>query len=163
MPVYLFTFHAYRSWREDNPNGYVQRGRPGIQPPSKRLADYRAAIANDPPTVFDDAQKALLLEGMQDMCTRRNWRLHGASATPSHVHALVSWATPQSPRDLTTPMKRLLGMMLSQHKGDKGNRWFSRGCDEKQVCNQEHFAHLLNEYLPKHVKQNGIVWIEPRA
>lgn len=45
MPVYLFTFHAYRSWREDNPNGYVQRGRAGIQPPNKALADYRAGIA----------------------------------------------------------------------------------------------------------------------
>lgn len=163
IPVYLFTFHAYRSWAADNPNGYVQRSRPGIQPPSKGLAEHRSAIANDPPTRFNDAQKALLLEGVQDICGRRNWRLHGASATPSHMHVLVSWTTPKSPRDLTTPMKRLLGMMLSQNKGDKGNRWFSRGCDETQVRNREHLAHLINEYVPKHINQDGVVWIEPRA
>jgi REP element-mobilizing transposase RayT len=162
MPVCLFTFHAYRSWRVDNPKGYVQRGQAGVQPPSKRLANYRDGIAKHTPTRFDESQKVILLDGVRDICARRDWHVHAATATPSHVHVLVSWRTQHSPSHLATPIKRLLGMMLSQHKGEKGNRWFSRGFDQTQVRDQAHFEHLMNVYLPDHVKQNGLVWIERR-
>jgi hypothetical protein len=33
MPVYLFTYHAYRSWMPDRPEGFVQEGR-GIEAPN---------------------------------------------------------------------------------------------------------------------------------
>jgi hypothetical protein len=39
MPVFHFTFHAYRSWNTDHPKGWVQHGDPGIKKPSKDFAN----------------------------------------------------------------------------------------------------------------------------
>jgi hypothetical protein len=66
MAVYLFTFHSYRSWREDNPRGYVQRGRSGVQSPNEKLAKHREQIATHSPVLFNDDQKRLLIESARD-------------------------------------------------------------------------------------------------
>ena len=56
MPVMLFTFHAYRSWTEDNARGYLQRGahmlpRQGREFPWRSVQDYKhdkKALLSDP-------------------------------------------------------------------------------------------------------------------
>ena len=42
MPVYLATVHAYGSWQEDHPKGFVQHGE-GLKDPSPGLAAWRDA------------------------------------------------------------------------------------------------------------------------
>jgi REP element-mobilizing transposase RayT len=139
----------------------VERGKSGVQPPNEGLARHRAMIAKHPPVLFDEHQKALLIESAQDICEKNNWRLHAASVTPTHVHLLISWKQLDIPvREISTLLKRKLGNRLSIQKGSKGNRWFSRGVDETEVAHREHFDHLCEEYLPKHVQQNGVFWRE---
>lgn len=156
----FLTFHAYRSWSEDNPKGYVQRGKAGVQPPNSRLAKHRAAIALQPSVRFGTAQKRVLIASTRRICEDIGARVHGVSVTPTHVHVLVSWRDARGPRALSTPLKQKLGRDLSHHKGTKGNRWFSRGCDEELVTDHKHFDYLLAQYLPKHLSENGIVWRE---
>jgi REP element-mobilizing transposase RayT len=138
----------------------VQRGKTGVQRPNPRLAKHRAAIAAQPPVRFDDDQQCVLLEGARELCAEHEWRLHAASATPTHLHVLVSWTDQTiAVRDITTTLKRQLGRRLSKHKGTEGNRWFSRGEDEKPVTDREHFDYLCTEYLPAHIHQNGRFWL----
>lgn len=163
MPVALITIHAYRSWTEDNPRGYVQRGKGGVQPPNTRLARHRAMIAACPPMLFDEHQQNLLLDCAQEMCATFNWRLHAASVTATHMHLLISWSRRDTRvREISTLLKRKLGNRLSRHKGTRGNRWFSRGADETHVRDRKHFDHLRNEYLPRHIEQGGVCWRESK-
>lgn len=90
MPIYLLTLHAYRSWTEDNPRGYVQRGRPGIQSPQPRLAQYRARIAKHPSARLDRAQMHLSLDVTREVCENLNHGPLAGSCTATHLHALVS-------------------------------------------------------------------------
>jgi hypothetical protein len=144
----------------DNPKGWVQRGKPGVQAPNPRLAKHRAAIAANPPVRFDAAQRLLLVERARIICDNLKVRIHGVSATPTHVHVLASWRDARALRAISSPLKQKLGRDLSKRKGSPGHRWFSRGCDEECVTDREHFDYLLAEYLTKHLRENGVIWRE---
>lgn len=162
MPVYLITFHAYRSWSEDNPRGYVQRGQPGIQPPSSALERYRNKIAKRMPVRFSLSQRQQLLEMYCDICTRRSWTPYAGAITDTHLHLLLSWKTWQPLKHVTWTLKRLLGMSLSKQANVTGSQWFSRGCDRKRIHDHDHFTHLMDTYLPRHADSDtGLFWRNP--
>ena len=48
MAVYHFTIHAYRSWRPDNPSGYVHHTK-GLLPSDDETARWYEAHANFDP------------------------------------------------------------------------------------------------------------------
>jgi len=160
MAVFIFTFHAYRSWAEDNRRGYVQRGRPGVQAPSENLARHRAAIATHKPVRFDAAQQVIIIEEIQRVCDSENWRVHGISVTPTHIHIVVSWRQRTPPDKLVARLKQMIGRALSVHARSAGNRWLSRGCDKTRIEDRAHLNYLLTEYLPSHEQHRGTVWIE---
>lgn len=159
MPVYLFTLHAYRTWRADNPRGYIQHGQYGVQPPRPKLATHRESIAKHPAVVFNKKQRSLMLRSSVDVAGRRGWALHAAAVTTTHIHLLVSWNDHAEEKLVCTTFKRLLGLALSKQKGSTGNRWFSHGRDAKRVTDRKHFDHLVKVYLPRHVSQGGDVWL----
>jgi len=90
MPIYLVTLHTYRSWTEDNPHGYVQRGRAGIQPPQPRLARHRAQIAKHAPVRFCRKQMQLALDVAQEVSVRLGHSPLAGSCTAMHLHVVVS-------------------------------------------------------------------------
>jgi len=158
MPVYLFTLHAYRSWRADNPRGYIQHGKPGIQPPQPRLAAHRESIAKHPAVVFNKHQRSALIRSAIEIAGHRDWDLNAIAVTTTHVHMLVSWSDQADERHVCTALKRLLGLSLSRDVGSTGHRWFARGRDAKRIADRKHFDHLVNTYLPKHKEQGGDFW-----
>ena len=93
MSVYLITIHTYRSWSEDNPRGYVQRGQSGVQPPQPKLAEYRAGVATDPPVRFDRGQMRIAVETAREVCVNLGERPVAASCTATHLHVLVELST----------------------------------------------------------------------
>jgi hypothetical protein len=89
VPVYLFSYHAYRSWMPDNPRGYTKRGM-GYQPSDEDIAEQYRINAKSDGILFDETlQRALLEEGLT-ACEFQGLRLHGAATEPSHAHYLVS-------------------------------------------------------------------------
>jgi len=163
MSVALLTFHAFDSWDEDHPRGYVQRGKPGIQPTSKDIKQYRDRITVKPAVCFDAATQQHLIDFAHEACQRREWKLHAASITPTHVHLLVSWplkttdanVMQQDCNRIAQTLKRVMGWSLSKRENVKGRRWFSRGWDDRWVRNRRHFEFLVNRYMPKHVHEGG--------
>ena len=166
MPVYLLTAHAYRTWREDDPRGYVQRGE-GLKAPSEALARHRAGIAKHDEARFDAEIQAIVHEVVVAIAREREVRLHACSTTPTHVHVLISFQNPActcgasehcskscSAREhadgVMVRMKRKMGQAIAKVRETCGRPWLSRGADVKPVRDRGHFDHLVGEYLPKH-------------
>ena len=156
MFAYLITIHAYRSWSEDNRRGYVQRGRPGIQPPNARLAAHRATISLHEPVRFDREQMSVAIDAAREVCVTLGQLPLAASCTATHLHVLVKLADGTCDADsLCARIKSIAGCKLSQRISTKGNRWFSRGNDITAVKDAAHLEHLLETYLPRHETNEG--------
>ena len=156
MAVYLFTFHAYRSWNADHPRGYVRRGQ-GILSPDLDQALRYDLQAKEPPVLFTADHQQVLLWIVSDACQRRGWRLHQLACEPSHVHILVSWRDFLRWEDVRGKLKNLMSRELGRQFSAPGRRWFVTGGSRKRVRDRRHFEHLMQRYLPSH---RGLVWRE---
>lgn len=182
MPVYLLTVHAYHSWDESNPRGYVQRGK-GLQPPNPDRARWRRGYASHPPRRFTKPQQRVIHTALVAHTDTTELTLHAASTTSTHLHALVSFKSPactcgasrkhclkrcparQSVEAFTTAMKRSVGGALTgaakaaepPDAPKTRRKWFSRGWDITPVRGRGHFDFLLTDYLPKHEREGGMV------
>jgi hypothetical protein len=177
MPVYFVTCHAYRSWSEANPRGYVQRDE-GLKPPSDKLAKWRverADLRGQPPTRFDDDQKKLLLDVIEELCGEHALQLYGSSCTATHLHMLIGFEAPSCQcgadaehcratcdakahaDDWATHVKRIGGFRLARMAHVRGRKWFGRGWDVTPVRNLQHWRHLHRVYLSKHEAVGGLV------
>jgi hypothetical protein len=69
MPVYLFTYHAYRSWMPDRNRGFVRR-KEGILPADRGLSNvYKQQAICDEVELAETLQK-LLIEELQIACQK---------------------------------------------------------------------------------------------
>ncbi len=148
VAVYLFTFHAYRSWLPNRPQGYVRRG-VGILPPDPKMRAHYDRDAKHRPVQFDRTMQETMVQATFQICEQKHWRLHQVRATPTHLHALVSWRGFIEWKQVSNTLKRRLGAALSKAINCAGP-WFSRGSSRKQVRDRGHFDYLMDEYLPKH-------------
>ena len=112
VAVYLFTFHAYRSWLPDRPQGYVRRGK-GVQTPDTKMAELYERDAKHPAMRFDAQMQDSLVTTTCSICAKHSWRLHQVRATTTHVHALVSWREFVEWKSISNTLKRCLGGELS--------------------------------------------------
>jgi REP element-mobilizing transposase RayT len=156
MPVYLFTFHAYRSWMPDRRRGYVRRKK-GVLPPDEEMAEEYRERATDKATVLTAEIQRALLEELQKACGFQRLRLHGGSTEPSHIHAVRSWNDDRTTMRVRSDIKRSLSMRLTQLSAEDHHLYLSGGASQKRVRDREHLDHLLKTYLPKH---RGVAWYE---
>jgi hypothetical protein len=174
VPVYLLTAHAYLSWREDDPLGYVQR-REGLREPSVALARDRLQRARHPEVRFERAMQVLLHRVCAEIALERKVTLHAQATCPTHVHVLVSFRSPactcgavnhcardcdarQFADQTMARMKRKMGQALAEHGATRNRPWFSRGWDRTKVSGNEHFTHLIATYLPDHGNAQGKIF-----
>lgn len=100
--------------------GYVRK-KVGVLPRDPEMAGHYDRDAAQAPVIFDDEVQRIIIEGVKDICTRRDWMLHAIATEPSHVHLLVSWPPDTHEwKHVHDTLKRLLGMMLSKHLNLKG-------------------------------------------
>jgi hypothetical protein len=176
MPVYLITSHAYGSWSEDHPNGYVQRDE-GLKPSAPGLAKWRDDHSSHGPAEFDHDSQLAILDIVEQITAEKQTHLHGAAATKTHVHKLISFRSPACTCGATnyckpdcaarvfaekvaTRLKQKMGQAVAKLNSTNGRPWFSRGWDLSRVADKAHFDYLLGTYLPKHAtRENGIVRI----
>jgi REP element-mobilizing transposase RayT len=173
MPVYLLTCHAYRSWTEDHPDGYVQRGQ-GPKGRDDELARKRASIARYDEVRFEREDQRLLHDVIVAVAEEKRLRLHACVTCPTHVHAVISFKEPvcecgdvehclrgcdgkEFAEAVTVRLKRKAGQVLAKRHGTNGKPYFSRGWDVTRVKGRGHFEHLIGTYLPEHQEtQAGI-------
>lgn len=157
MPVYLFTFHAYRSWMPDHKRGFVRR-KEGVLPPNRAVSNIYKQQALADEVGFDERLQRSVIDELKCSCTKQTWQLHFVSTDITHVHALVSWRSNQTWMQVRTSLKSSLSRNLNREHGKRP--WFSEGASRKQVRDEKHFNHLVKTYLPKHT---GLKWQEKRG
>jgi hypothetical protein len=171
VPVYLITIHAYRSWSEGNPRGYVQRGQ-GLQKTNERLARWRADNARQEPARFSGEVRNVISRVVDDIAVERKVRLHARAATGTHVHVLISFGIPACTcgaskfcgkgcearrfvEAFTIRLKRKMGQAVAKFNETSGRQWFSRGWDLTRIRDREHFDFMVGKYLPRHEGREG--------
>lgn len=154
MAIYHFTFHAYRTWRPDNPRGYVRPGM-GYLPPDEDMARKYDARAKFDPVEFTDVMQAVLIVGSHDICSRRGWRLYIVATDPTHLHLVIGWIGFVDWVDVRDKLKNLLSLFLGRLANVQSRPWFVEKGSRKRVKNQDHFNYLIETYLPSH---RGLVW-----
>ena len=153
MAVYLFAFHAYRSWMPDRRQGYVRRGE-GVRPTDPEMAARYEGDARHEAVVFTPEVQALLVAAAQSLCALKDWRLHQVMTDRTHVHTLLSWRG-------VVPWSSVRRALKYRYTSDlngalDGSRvWFSESGSRKRVRDRRHYDFLMDAYLPKH---DGVYW-----
>jgi REP element-mobilizing transposase RayT len=92
--AHLITFHTYGTWLPGDPRGSVRRGEDYYGEPYRRgdgaLLARASALLRAAPVVFEDKERALVLQTIQDVCRFRVWRLYAAHVRTNHVHVVVA-------------------------------------------------------------------------
>ena|SRR5688572_14251468 len=156
MPVYLFTFHGYRTWMPDHRRGCTQRKKGYLPTDPKMARDYKRR-AKRSETTFDEALSRALLAELIDLCPKISCRLHAGTVELTHVHALVSWKHVRGWMSVRKSLKTSLAKRLKTVGDDVS---LSRGGSRKHVEDKDHFEYLMQTYLPRHV---GVAWYEDRG
>lgn len=166
MPVYLLTFHAYRSWREDRPEGYILKDN-GPQVANPQLAEARDESAAHAPIRFSIDQQQLIHAVVVSIAAEREIRLHAVSTTSTHVHCLCSFVEPfcdcgsvnycakecrarTRAKAFLDRLKQKTGQRLAKAARTVGRPYLSAGCDITRIATPAHFDFLVTEYLPDH-------------
>ena len=155
MPCYLFTFHAYGTWMPDREEGFVRR-KEGILPPDEELAREYRGKAGENIVSFNARIQLLLIEETRVACEKQRYRGHCIATDPTHVHALISWPDERPWLKIRSGLKTSLTLRLNREV-QRRQHWFVDSASRKQVKDEEHFDHLVTNYLPSH---RGWKWRE---
>ena len=159
MPVYLFTYHAYLSWMPDHPRGYTKRGVGPMLPDEAMGRNYerKAACA---PTVLDIVVQTAIVEHVRRIPDFIPIRFYAITTEPSHIHVLCGWDDDRSFESVRNSVKTSISRRLAELSAGGEPLRLSRGASRSHVDEQDHFDHLMFEYLPKH---SGASWFEDRG
>lgn len=152
MPVYLFTFHAYKSWMPDHARGYLKRNRGAYATDEKMSRNYQTR-SNHEAVTFTTEHQRIIIQTIRNICMKREWRLHYAVCVETHAHNLISWKDETlSCDDVIARVRQSCGYELAQHFKTKGKPYLSKygGGDRKRVETRAHFEYLMTRYLPDH-------------
>jgi REP element-mobilizing transposase RayT len=154
MPCHLFTYHGHGTWLPDHARGYVRR-KVGVLPTDVEMAQNYRRNQTHATVTFGPERQAMLIEGVLHACSCIDVRCHAIATDRSHIHLLLSWKHERSSRSISQAIKTSLTRRLNEKY--ESRIWFSKGGSQKRVKDHEHFAHLMNVYLPRH---QGITWFE---
>jgi len=93
-PAYLLTWTAYATWLHGDPRGSAddRHHRPGSPwlAPDPRRADAARRRQVAPAIRLSNPMRQAVERAIDDVATRRDWRLHALSVRTNHVHAVVT-------------------------------------------------------------------------
>ena len=154
MPVYHITLHAYGTWMPDREEGFVRRHE-GIQPPDETFDYFYRLRANESAAEFTETIQRMLIEETITAAKYQRWRVHYVATEPTHVHTLASWRDERKVKKLVAGLKSSLTRKLNA--AVERRTWLVEGKSAVQVKDDDHFNHLILNYLPGH---SGWKWSE---
>lgn len=158
MPVYLFTYHAYRSWMPDHPRGYTKRGVGQFLPDPEMARKYEQRAGQDV-TIFDNDIQSRIVSHVRTIPSFIPIQLYAITTEPTHIHVLCGWQADRTWESVRESIKTSITKFLKSLDHTPPLK-LSRGASRRHVQKQEHFDFHMFEYLPKH---SGVSWFEDRG
>lgn len=93
--AYLITIRTFGTWLHGDERNSVDRhgknifGTSYIQP-DKKLVEIMKNETKQPPTIFNDIQRATVETAIKDLCNDRNYFLRAINVRTNHIHAVVT-------------------------------------------------------------------------
>src|SRR5689334_17946879 len=88
--AYHITWTAYGSWLHGDSRGWIETGAPCILPPDEARLRQAHDRMVESPVEFDEAQRTLIEQVIEEHCRIRGWFLHARNARSNHVHLAVT-------------------------------------------------------------------------
>ena len=121
---YGHRFHGDATWSVD------RRHRSHGQPPLEEnpaLEAYEMRLMLDAPYELDAKRGRIVIDGLADVCRRRDWRLRAVHVRSNHVHVVVGAGT--TPERVMVALKAYASRYLNASglENAKGRRWAEHG------------------------------------
>jgi REP element-mobilizing transposase RayT len=152
--VGFFTWHAYKSWLPDRPEGYVRRG-DGVLPTDPERADQYGRNSNQDGLIFDERVQQAMIHAILAAAEHQRLRIHSVGTDNTHLHVLASWHDDRAIDKVAARLRYSITRHLNQTFFTRS--WLGEGGHTEHVENRGHFEHLINVYIPKHA---GLKWRE---
>ena len=149
MPVFLFTFHGYRTWMPDHPRGYNRKNE-GTFAPDPEMNEHYERRAHFDEVRFDAERQKVVVDAYVEVASNLDLRLYYAVCVDTHAHPLVGWRDDREWTYIHDRLKSIIALKLGEAERVKGRRWLTARRIGEQVSESEHFAHLMTVYLPDH-------------
>ncbi|MBI4441766.1 MAG: transposase [Acidobacteria bacterium] len=164
MPLaYLITFTCYGTRVHGDESGSVDRKHnlPGSDflPPNPPWVSAERKQMKQSPYELEGRRRALVLEAIQEVCSRREWMLLAVHVRTHHVHAVV--AAPETPEKVMNGMKTYGSRALNQSGLDRVScrRWAHHG-STRYLWKPEDVASAM-EYVVRGQGEPMAVWENP--
>ena len=147
--AYLITFTCYGTRLRGDEHGSVDRdhnipGTPFLPPNPTRVSAQEKRMKQET-SALDRADRALVLEALQEVCFHRGWALLAAHVRSRHVHFVVS--AQDAPERVLNDVKGYASRALNRAGGDREERrrWARHGSTRylwkpEQVGNAIHYV-----------------------
>ncbi len=127
---YLLTWVCYGAWLPGEfgavPRTRNQYGAPLPEPDPRIECESRIRMTQRP-YLLDTVRRQVVLESLQQVCSRRDWILHAAHVRTNHVHLVASANC--KPEQVMNAMKAHSSHALNRHglEGPDRRRWARHG------------------------------------
>ena len=148
--AYHITWTAYGTWLHGDPRGWVFSGQPCVLPPDNVLHLQMQSRLVECAVLFDESQRRILEQTIDDHCRIRGWRLHARNARSNHVHLVVT--AERKPEDVMDQLKAWCSRRLSDaagliHDGRAKNagrrKWFTEHGSTNWIDDDEYFQNAI--------------------
>lgn len=124
--AYLLTFSCYGTHLRGDPRGSTtRRPAPAPLPVDPRLQAADRTRQANPGYSMTAQARALVLDAICELCTRRQWLLHAAHVRVEHIHVVVDAEI--APERVLTSLKAHASQRLREIEPEAGKRWTRHG------------------------------------
>jgi REP element-mobilizing transposase RayT len=141
--AYLLTWTTYGSWLPGDSRGWVEDGKPGIQPGDCERRNSAQALLTAAPVILSAAQRIIVESTIRDHCRIRQWQLHAVNARSNHVHVVVTADLP--PETVMNQFKAWCSRRLNEN-GGAPRRWWTKHGSTKWI-NEAGYLQRATHYV----------------
>jgi REP element-mobilizing transposase RayT len=151
--AYHLTWTAYGQWLSGDERGWVDEGKPGIQPGDKEREDRMRARMSEQAVTFDAIQREMIETTIRDHCRIRGWEVLALTVRPRHVHLVVGGnATPERMMEqlkawCSRRLSDAAGLVARVAEGAGRRRWFTEHGSTKWINDQAYLDEAIDYVL----------------
>ena len=145
--AYHLIWTTYGTWLPGDARGWVEEGKPGVQPGNPHRERLARSHMNHGPTYLTEAHRAVVEATVRDHCAVRGWTLHAVHARSNHVHVVVT-AGLAADRALAQ-LKAWCSCRLSEQTPNPPPTWWTKEGTRKPIWDEAYLQNAIEYVLER--------------